>query len=147
MADRVSASISIGGALPRAALPDFIAAIIDEGLSTEWDGEEFSPAHLPTNEPLHLMAHEVAWGRFEGLEAQCIALALPFARWSGAYPGQWSAERVVFSGTGDRVSYACDEEDRVTINRDTVERLGGIAAIRAYFAAADFAVPPLCLTG
>lgn len=35
MADRVSASITIGGNLPAALLPDLLAAIEQEGLSTE----------------------------------------------------------------------------------------------------------------
>jgi hypothetical protein len=77
MADRVSASITIGGALPTALLPDFIALIEQQCLSTEWDGEPFTPESLPDNSPLNLMAHEVAWGRFEELEAFCVKNALP----------------------------------------------------------------------
>src|SRR3546814_20203347 len=71
MADRVSASITIGGALPSALLPDFIALIEQQGLSTEWDGEAFTASDLTGNAALELMAHAVAWGRFEGLEAFC----------------------------------------------------------------------------
>lgn len=67
---------------------------------------------------------------------------MPFARWSGAYGGEWGAERVVFTGEDEPISYVADEEDRVMIDRDTVERLGSIEAMRAQFAAADFVVPP-----
>src|SRR3546814_572855 len=100
MADRVSASITIGGALLSALLPDFIALIEQQGLSTEWDGEAFTASDLTGNAALELMAHEVAWGRFEELEAFCVRNALPFSRWSGAYPGQWGRERVGFTGGG-----------------------------------------------
>jgi hypothetical protein len=145
MADRVSASITIGGILPSALLPDFVALIEQQGLSTEWDGEAFSAGDLPDNAALDLMAHEVAWGRFEELEAFCVRNALPFSRWSGAYPGQWGAERLVFSGDGEPQSYAADEDDYILIGRCTAERLGGFAAIIAHFNAADFAVPPLVI--
>src|SRR3546814_18287648 len=91
------------------------------------------------------MAHEVACGRFEELEAFCVRNALPCSRWSGAYPGQWGAERVVFTGGGEPRSYAADEDDYILIGRCTAERLGGFAAIIAHFDAADFAVPPLVL--
>jgi len=142
MADRVSASIAIGGTLPATLLPAFLAVVADEGLSTEWDGEPFAADQLPENAPLMLMAHEVAWGRFERLEAFCVANGLPFARWSGAYVGEWGAERTVFTGSGEPQSYAADEDDYILIGRCTVERLGSIEAIIAHFDAADFVIPP-----
>lgn len=145
MADRVSASITIGGALPSALLPDLIALIEQERLSTEWDGEVFTASDLTGNTALDLMAHEVAWGRFEELEAFCVKNALPFSRWSGAYPGQWGAERVVFTGSGEPQSYAADEDDYILIGRCTAERLGSFAAIVAHFDAADFPVPALVI--
>lgn len=145
MADRVSASITIGGALPSVLLPDFITLIEQQRLSTEWDGEPFTASDLAGNAALDLMAHEVAWGRFEELEAFCVKNALSFSRWSGAYPGQWGAERVVFTGSGEPRSYAADEDDYILIGRCTAERLGGFAAIIAHFDAADFDVPPLVI--
>jgi len=147
MADRVSASIIIGGNLPAALLLDLVRLIGDEGLSTDWDGSDFAASDLPGDGPLRLMAHEVAWGRFDGLEAFCVANGLPFARWAGAYSGQWGAERVVFTGSGESQSYVADEEDFILIGRETVERLGSFAAIIAHFNAADFEVPPLRATG
>lgn len=60
MADRVSASITIGGDLPRELLLDFAAIINDEGLSADWDGEDFTLSQLPEAGSLSLMAHEVA---------------------------------------------------------------------------------------
>jgi len=145
MADRVSASITIGGTLPRSLLPDLAALVQEQGLSTEWDGETFTPAMFREGVPLELMAHEVARGRFEALESWCVEHGLPFARWSGASAGQWGAERAVFTGEGEVQCYAADEDDYLLIGRCTVERLGSYEAILAHFAAGDFAVPPLRL--
>ena len=147
MADRVSATITIGGNLPAARLLDLAAIINGEGLSIDWDGEDFTLSQLVPGASLTLMAHEVAWGRFEDLEAFCTDEHLPFVRWSGAYSGQWGAERVVFTGDGDATSFTADEEDRLLIDEDSVERLGTIEAVRAHFAAAAFTVPPLCIEG
>lgn len=145
MADRVSASITLGGTIAQTTYAELADIIAAEGLSTEWDGEPFAPDQRNEGEPLRLFAHEVAWGRFEELEAWCVEHRLPFARWSGAYGGEWGGERVVFTGAGEPICYAADEEDRVMIDQDTAERLGSIAAIRAHFAEADFLVPPLII--
>ena len=142
MADRVSASITIGGLLTAEKLLDLAATINSEGLSTDWDGEDFTLSQLRPGEALTVMAHEVAWGRFEALEQFCVDEGLPFARWSGAYAGQWGAERVVFTGTGEPISYPCDEDDHVVIAREHVSRLGSIEAVIAYFDAADLTIPP-----
>lgn len=147
MADRVSATITIGGALPADQLLDLAAIINGEGLSTDWDGEEFTVSQLSPGKSLTLMAHEVAWGRFEDLEAFCASERLPFVRWSGAYAGQWGAERIVFTGSGEPMSFVADEEDSILIDRGTIDRLGTIEAVRAHFDAADFIVPPLRIDG
>ncbi len=143
MADRVSASITIGGTLSAGLLAELALVIESERVGIDWEGTPFDPCVLPKDDSLRLMAHEVAWGRFEDLEAFCIENALPFARWSGACPGQWGAERTVFTGSGEPQCYAADEDDYVLIGRCTAERLGSFAAIVAHFDAADFAVPPL----
>ena len=146
MADRVSATITLGGDIPIDQLPDLAAIINGEGLSMDWDGEDFTLSQLVPDRSLRLMAHEVSWGRFEELEAFCLFEHLPFVRWSGAYPGQWGAERVVFTGSGEPISFASDEEDRILIDRETIDRLGTMEAIRGHFAAADFVVPALRAT-
>lgn len=137
----------IGGTVTPAVYTELADIIAAEGLSTEWDGEPFAPDQCTEGEPLRLFAHEVAWGRFEELEAWYVEHCTPFARWSGAYGGQWGAERVVFSGVGEPVSYAADEDDCIMINRNTAEQLGSIDAIRAHFDAADFEVPVLIVGG
>jgi hypothetical protein len=143
MADRVSISITIGGRVSAdtyALLAEIVAA---EDLSTEWDGPAFEPGHREIGEALSLFAHEVAWGRVEPLESFCAEHGLPFARWSGGYPGEWSAERIVFRGEGEPHSYMVDENDRVMIDRHLVADRGSIDAILAYFEEAEFEVPPL----
>lgn len=93
------------------------------------------------------MAHEVAWGHFRELEAFCVKHNLAYARWSGGYSGQWGAERLVFTGSGEPQSYAADEDDYILMGRCTAERLGSFPAIIAHFDAAEFVIPPLEITG
>src|SRR3546814_208690 len=115
MADRVSVSITIGGDLAASMRYQLVDLITDEGLSTEWDGPAFDAAQFPDDAPLMLYAHEVAWGRLDGLKAFCLTQALPFVRWSGGYPGQFGPERAVFTGAGEVRLYAADEEDYIVI--------------------------------
>ena len=145
MADRVSASIALGGVITAAQLAELTQLITDECLSTEWDGEPFDPSQLTPGEPLQLHAHEVAWGMFEELEAWCREHHVPYVRWSGGFGSEWGAERVVFDGADEPRSYDADESDRVFVDRATVERLGSVEAILAHFNAAEFALPPLTL--
>lgn len=147
MGDCVSASIELGGSLSAADYAELSDVIAGERLSIAWDGEPFEPHDRTVGEPLCLYAHEVAWGRFEMLETWCVEKNLPFTRWSGTYAGQWGAERVVFTGGGEPVSYATDEDDYVVIGRGSVENLGSVEAIVAYFDAADTRVPPLVVEG
>lgn len=144
MADRVSVAIKLGGQLPRSLLADFEAAIISDGASTDWQGSEFSVAELPVDQPLSLMANEVAWGTFEAIEQFCRDNQLMFARWAGGCAGSFGPERLVFNGI-EEMTFAVTDDDEVMISRDDVRRLGSIASIETHFAAADLAVPPLVI--
>lgn len=143
MVDRVSLSIAIGGDLPAAERDTLLAHIQSEGLALDYDTEAFEDSDFPFDGPLLLYAHEVAWGRADALEVFCVANRLAFARWSGGSAAQFGPDRVVFTGTGEVSVYAADEDDAVVLSRETAERLGGYDAIIAYYAAADFSVPPL----
>ncbi|MFC3443860.1 hypothetical protein ACFOKF_22175 [Sphingobium rhizovicinum] len=147
MADRVSASITLGGTLSAADYAALCTIIASEDLSTDWDGDPFSSQHRTIGEPLRLFAHEVALGRFEALEGWCVEKRLSFARWSGGYPGQFGAQRLVFAGQGDPLVYAADEEDQIVLPRTTIEQLGSFDAVMAYFEAADCPVPALIVEG
>jgi hypothetical protein len=147
MADRVSASISLGGTLALFQYHKLAEIIAREALMSNWDGTPFDPARRNVGEQLTLYAHEVAWGRFEELEAWCATEKLAFVRWSGACVGQWGAQRTVFMGHSDPISYATDEEDYVVVNKATLEKLGSVLAINAYFDRAEFKLPPLVVEG
>ncbi|EXS69403.1 hypothetical protein [Sphingobium sp. Ant17] len=147
MANRVPASIRLGGTLSATAYDELADIILAERLSVEWDGEPFDPSHRTPGQPLNLYAHGVVGGQFEDLEARCIELNLPFIRSCDGYPGEWNPERVVFTGEGGPASYPADEGGYVVLNRGTAEKLGSLEAIIAWFDAADFRLPPLIVEG
>ena len=89
------------------------------------------------------MANEVAWGRFDALEAFCVRHCLIFTRWSGGFPGAFGAERVVFDGLGRVTCFAATDDDVVMISRETIDLLGSMDAIRHHLDRADLTVPPL----
>jgi hypothetical protein len=147
MADRVTASIHIGGDISSAVFAELVHIIAFEGLSTEWGGEPFDAASRIVGEPLALFDESCAWGKIDNLEAFCVEHGLPFVRWSGSYPGEWSPERLVFRGSGTVDSYIVDESDRVLLDRRLLGDLGSVEAALAYFDAAEFDVPPLMVEG
>src|SRR3546814_2019709 len=79
MADRVSASIAIGGKVSPTQLAELAAHIADYDLRTEWDGEPFDPIHLPQEDAMRLFAHEVPWGIFDTLEQFCCDSGLAYS--------------------------------------------------------------------
>lgn len=144
MVDRVSASITIGGNLSPDHLFEFLALIADEDLSLDWDGEPFTLSQRVVGQPLTLMAHEVAQGQFSRLEDFCVARGLPFRRWCGGCHA-WGPQRVVFDGFGEVLYLAADADDEVMICRATVDGLGSIEAVFAWFDAADIVIAPLVI--
>lgn len=147
MADGVSASIMIGGAVSRDQYLALCALIRDEALCTEWDGEPFTPGACVAGEPLSLYAHEVSWGSFNALEQYCYTNGIAYHRWSGSCPGSFGAERIIYDGKHGPFNYAADEDDRIILHVETIEQLGSIRAIRAYLKPASFTVPPLVIAG
>ncbi len=145
MADRVSVTIRIGGALPRAKLPEFVAAVEAESL-TNLLGEYFSIQQITGLNTLDLAANEVAWGRLETLEAFCVEHRLPFERWCGCFPGGWEAERVVFDGVAEPRSYTATDNALVVATEQDVRALGTQEAVLAYFRSATLVLPPMTLT-
>jgi len=145
MADRVSATIRLGGALARSLLDTLLEIIAEERLSTDWDGGPPSQSDIPEDVPLELMANEVVGGDFDRLQSFCIAHGLAFQRWCGAYPGGWEAERLVYDGISEPRCYTVTDSDLVVICRREAMALGSAAAIEAWFESADIAVPPLTI--
>lgn len=146
MPDCASATIIIGGRVSTADFVTLCRLIVDEGLCIEEDGEEFSPEHCIEGQPLRLFDHQAIGGRFEALEAWCEYRSLPFARTSEGYPGGWRAERVVFTGQGPVEDYPADVEGNVVATSKLLESHQHISTLRAWFAAAEFEVPPLEVT-
>ena len=154
MADRVSAQITIGGIIAASALPGLIAAIQDEGLSTEYDGEPFEPSELVSGYPLTLCGHEVAWGTFNALEAFCRTHRLAYSRWSGACSGAWGTGRSIYRGVQETREgekgvddYDASDDDQTLMGEQLARHLGSFEAIVAHFERASFAVPPIEITG
>ena len=146
MPDCASATIVIGG---RVSTDDFVTLcrmIADEGLCIEENGEEFSPEHRVEGQPLRLYDHQAIGGRFDALEAWCEYRSLPFTRTCAGYPGGWRAERVVFTGHGPVEDFPADEEGNVVATSKLLETHQHISTLRAWFAAAEFQVPPLEVT-
>ncbi len=143
MADRVSLSIRLGGDLPAALRGELLACIQNEGLARDYDADAFTADDIPSDAPLSLYAHEVAWGRVDLLEGFCASHGLSYVRWSGGCAAPFGPERAVFNGAGEVRLFAADEDDRLVIDIDRVKRLGSYEAIMAYFAAGDMSVLPL----
>lgn len=146
MADRVSASIVIGGQVTPDQWRTLLDLIANEGLAADWDAPAFTPDQHIEGEPLRLYAHETPWGMFDALEQFCCGEGVAYTRWSGACPGSFGAERIVFDGRTGPLNYDVDEDDHVVLHAHTIGQLGSMRAIRRYLKAADIEVPALFLT-
>ena len=145
MADRVSASIIIGGTVTPDLWTQLVAHIAAEDLSVEWDGDAFAPNAAIEGEPLRLFSHNVAWGRFEALEQYCCDNRIAYRRWSGGCPGSFGAERIVYDGKTGPLNYDVDKDDHVVVHAHTIAQLGSMRAIRHYLKAAEIEIPVLVL--
>ncbi len=83
---------------------------------------------------------------FDALEQYCCDQRIAYSRWSGACPGSFGAERIVFDGKSGPLNSDVDEDDLVVLHAHTIGQLGSMRAIRRYLRAADVVIPPLVLT-
>lgn len=149
MADRVSASITIGGKIRAELVEALVDAINEEGLSFEYDGGPITADEIAFGEPLELFATQVAWGAFDTLEDFCRAHDLPYSRWYEACAGAWGSGRSIYRGDANTSTcllvdeYDASEHGHILIDAATARTLGSYEAIIAYFATADFAVPSI----
>jgi hypothetical protein len=146
MADRVSASITIGGTVTADQFAELTSMIIAHGLSTEWDGPAFTAEHYIAGQPLALYAHETPWSMFDDLEQYCCDHDIPYIRWSGGCAGSFGPERIVYDGRSGPLNYDVDEDDHVVVHAHTIAQLGSMRAIRRYLKAAEIILPPLVVT-
>jgi len=145
MADRVSASITIGGNVTQCQFDQLTVLISDEGLAIDWDSEPFTSDQRVEGEALQLCAYDVPWGMFEALEQYCCGNNIAYTRWCGACPGSFGAERIVYDGKSGPLNYDVNDDDLIMLSVQTIEQLGSIRAIRAYLKPAAFEVPPLVI--
>jgi hypothetical protein len=145
MADRTSVTISIGGTLPCSHFPALLEAIALEHLWSDWDAGSFAESDFTPGAPLRLVGHDVRHGELDTLEAFCRETGLSYIRWAGGCVGAFSAERVVFTGSGEPRSYGVDEEDDLIMTLEAIRRLGSIEAIEAHFDGAEREPEPLFL--
>jgi hypothetical protein len=145
MADRVSASITIGGKVTADQFTAITDMILWNDLRTEWDGPEFTPDQITKGEPLALHAHETPWGMFDDLEQYCCDHQIAYTRWSGGSAGNFGPERIVYDGKHGPLNYDVDDDDHIVVHAHTIQQLGSMRAIRAYLKAAEIAVPPLVI--
>lgn len=142
MSDRVSASITIGGTLAPAQFSELASYIADYDLRVEWAGAPFNPTDLPAGEALQLFGDQVPWGMFEELEEFCYDENLPYQRCSGSCSGSFGAERIVYDGKTEPMSFSVDDDDHLVIHAQTIGQLGSMRAIRRYIAGAEIEIPP-----
>lgn len=145
MADRVSATISIGGNVTRTQFDQLVISIANEGLALDWDSEPFATDQIVEGEALQLCAYEVPWGMFEALEQYCCDNHMAYRRWSGACSGTFGAERIVYDGKSGAFNYDVNDDDIVMLTVQTIEQLGSMRVIRAYLKPAAFEIPPLVI--
>ena len=98
MANRVSASLKVGGVLPSSALAEFIELILEQNLGPDWDeyfdDEADLSVHLADGaEGVTFYAHEVAGGEFEDLQAFCLRQGLTYVLTYDGFGGEWAPGR------------------------------------------------------
>jgi hypothetical protein len=140
MSDNFPGTISIGGFIPRALIPELLEVIQGEGLAYDYD--ESPPkteenlleiARDPNNHGyLVLKNSEARYGYFEDLEEFLISHHIPFHRHSDGY-GEWDAEiveyRPEFEATRLFSAYQMDES-KPLVPSETIQRL--IAPLKAF---------------
>src|SRR3546814_16608508 len=100
MADRVPASIEIGGEISAPVFAELLHIIAFEGLSPEWGGEPSDAESSVVGQPLALFAESCACGKIDNLESFCCQQRPPFVRGSVSYTGDWSPDGLVYRGVG-----------------------------------------------
>lgn len=145
MADRASASIIIGGAIHHSDIPGLIEAISSDGGRADWDGEPLEPSSIRAGETLEACAYELPGGTFDWTEQFCEERGIPYVRNSGSCGGVFGPERVVFTGAGAAVQFDMTENDEIVLARSMIRELGTMEAVEAWFAQAEFAVPPITI--
>lgn len=146
MADRASASITIGGAIARSCIPALIAAIEIDGGRADWEGEALDDTSIRDGETLEAFACELSGGIFQEVESFCEQHRLPFVRSSASCAGAFGPERVIFTGVTPTAQFDTTEHDEVVLTQCGYRSLGSLEAVESWFASAEFTPPPFTIT-
>jgi hypothetical protein len=145
MADRASASITIGGNISRFCIADLIEAIATDGGRAGWEGEPLGAFAVRGGATLEAFAYELSGGTFAWTEEFCEDHGLAYVRSSGSCAGAFGPERVIFTGTGAAVQFDMTESEEIVIARGMIRELGTMEAVEAWFRHAEFVPPPLTI--
>lgn len=145
MADRASASIIIGGAIPRNLIPTLIKEIEYDHGRSDWDGEPIEAESIGSGGPLTIYAHELPGGIFQSVEGFCQKHRLPFLRLSDGCVGVFGPERVVYRAEEKSEHFEVNEAGEVVVTMRELLTLGSIEQAVAWFNAADFTPPSLTI--
>lgn len=145
MADRATASILIGGPIPRSCISGLIAAIDLDGGRADWEGEAFTEISVSSGEAIEAYAYELPGGIFQETESFCEHHGIAFVRSSGSCAGVFGPERAVFTGVRPAAYFDLSECDEVVLTQSGLRALGSLPAIEGWFASAQFTPPPITI--
>lgn len=145
MADRATASIVIGGPIPRSCISGLIAAIDLDGGRADWEGEALTETSVSDGEPLEAFACELPGGIFQDTESFCEQHGIAFVRGSGSCAGAFGPERAVFTGERPAAYFDLTESEEVVLTQSGLRALGSLAAVDSWFASAEFTPPPVTI--
>lgn len=144
MGDRVSASITIGGRLPKSLIPALLEAIEAEGLGLDYGEPGPTAEDIVSGEQLFLADDEVNYGMFETLEAFCLEHDLPFRSCADGYSGSFDPEvRILRPGAGEVKHYDATEDGNPVLTLADLQRLGSYEAAVEFLEAGDWQPPAL----
>jgi hypothetical protein len=154
MADRVDATITIGGPVPADRLDDLLDAIESERLGRDWEEPFPSRDNLVDYlsagaEGCAFYGREVAGGEFDELEAFCVEVGLTYVLTYDGYGCEWGpARRIRRPGdAGDGVTCSLNADGGTPcVTADDIRFLGlaDVDAILEHLRLfADPHVPPL----
>lgn len=145
MADRATASIVIGGPIPRSCISGLIAAVELDGGRADWEGEALDDTSVRNGEVLEAYACELPGGIFQDTESFCEQHGIAFVRGSGSCAGAFGPERAVFTGERPAAYFDLTESDEVVLTQSGLRALGSLDAVDRWFASAQFTPPPVTI--
>lgn len=147
MADRVDATIQIGGTVPANRIEDLLDAIQAERLGPDWEErfccrEDLRRRLGSAEGPILLYGREVASGEFDDLQALCVEIGLTYVLSYDGYGAEWSPARRIWrpgsAGDGETCALSGDG-GRACVTADDLRHHGfaDLDALAAYLKGFD----------